>query len=78
MYYDTTRLTSLRIAEAHRQADLERSLRPAELARPATLSVEPAVSAATAGHRAPSIEPALGTSAPHADCGPRRVAERAA
>ena len=34
MYSDNTWITPLRIAEAHRQADLERSLRVIEMATP--------------------------------------------
>ena len=85
MYADTGSLIPHRIAEAHRQADLERSRRPDAFASPtavATAAVPPIDTraagepiAAATGH-APASMPAVTPSA--AECGECRTADKAA
>lgn len=80
MYSDNTWITPLRIAEVHRQADQERSLRSTDLAplsRAVSASVDVPVRAPVdtraAGEPIAATAPAV-----TADCGPCRTADQAA
>lgn len=82
MFYDTTAFSALRIAEAHRLADLERVLRAdpaAETATRITTMVGPVDTRAAGEPIAAAMPgPVTAVAAAGAECGPCRTADQAA
>lgn len=82
MFYDTTSLTALRMAEAHHQAALEREIRSSDAAigrgaGSAPTSTQRPVAPATTASLSRS-EPPLQPASAAADCGPCGSVDQAA